>query len=356
MPVDYIFNEQVSGDVASTLLAHDMDPNALRPWIGSDGKSYISRATGRVDNSGVPEYEAVLSNAQATLRKDEWQLLDDAVLPAARQRLRVVADMRGAGLTFNVPDGMGTTVLQYQTRSDITPASISMDGMRRGQQDRFEFDLRNLPLPIIHKDFGYTARQIATSRRMGTPLDTAQAEEGGVHVAEMVEKLTLGESGSYQYGGGTIWGFTNFPDRLTKTLTAPTGANNTTVVQEVLQMKTQSQDAKHYGPWMLYCSTAWDEFMDDDYNDNKGDNTLRERLRQIEGINDVRTLDFLSGTTLLLVEQQSRTARIVVGMDVRTVQWPVQGGMGQEFKVMAIIVPQMRSDHNKNTGIVHGSV
>jgi hypothetical protein len=43
-------------------------------------------------------------------------------------------------------------------------------------------------------------------------------------------------------------------------------------------------------------------------------------------------------------------------MDVTTVQWDEKGGMKKNFKIMAIIVPQLRADQNSNTGIVHGTV
>ncbi len=47
--------------------------------------------------------------------------------------------------------------------------------------------------------------------------------------------------------------------------------------------------------------------------------------------------------------------REVIGMDVTTVQWETKGGMQLNFKVMAILVPQIRADQNSNTGIVHGT-
>jgi hypothetical protein len=51
----------------------------------------------------------------------------------------------------------------------------------------------------------------------------------------------------------------------------------------------------------------------------------------------------------------SDVIRMVIGMDVTTVQWETMGGMRLHFKVMAIMVPQLRADYNSNTGIVHGT-
>jgi uncharacterized linocin/CFP29 family protein len=343
--MNFILNGQASGDVASTLMANQMDVGALRPFVGDDGQSYMSL------NSG----DTIVTNAPATLRKDDWIALDTAVLKAAKQRLRFVADLRGAGLTYAVPNGIGSTVLQYEQQSDITTATISMDGLRESNADRPEFNLVNLPLPIIHKDFQFSARQVAASRSGGSPLDTTTAELAGRRVAEEVEKLALGESSSYAYGGGTVYGLKNFPQRLTKAMTTPTSSNHATTVNEVLEMKRQSQNAGYYGPWNLYAAPVWDEFLDEDYSTAKGDNTLRERLQRIDGINSVATLDYLTGNDMILVQNTSDVVREVIGLDVTTVQWESHGGMQLNYKVMAIMVPQLRADFNNNTGIVHGT-
>lgn len=351
--MDYILNGQASGDVASRLLSANMDPRVLRPWVGRNGRTYIAQTVNG-------EEKAVVVNAPGALRREDWLTVDRAIVTAAKERLRVVQDLRSAGLIHNIPNGMSRTVLQTETQSDVNDAILSMDGMRASQNDRPEFDLENLPLPIVHKDFSFSLRNILASRNGGSPLDTTTAELAARRVAELVEKLTLGltDPGSFAFAGGTIYGYSNHPDRNTKTITDPSSSGWTAVVTlgEILEMKTQSQDDFHFGPWMIYHSTAWDRYMDDDYSAAKGDNTLRQRIRMVEGIQDVRTVDFLSGFDLILVQMTTDTTRMVVGMDITTMQWESKGGMQLNFKVMAIMVPQLRSDFNGNMGLVHGSV
>jgi len=349
--MDFILNGQATGGIAAKLLDADFQTGMLRPWKGRDGKSYMSI----MQNGELKPVQ--IHNAPATLRKDEWQLLDEAIVRVARPRLRVVGDLRAAGLQFTIPQGMGKTVLQTETESNIDAATVSMDGLRKGEADRPHYSITNLPLPIIHKDFNYSARQIAASRNMGMPLDTSTAELAARRVAEEAEKLALGTAASFAYGGGTIYGFTNFPDRLTKTLTDPTASGWTpaTLVGEVLEMKTALTDNNHFGPYMIYHGTFWDEYMDDDYVAAAPQNTLRERLRKIDGIDDVKTADFLTGNDLIVVQMTSDVVREVVGMDITTVQWETDGGMNQNFKVMAILVPQIRSDFDGQAGINHGS-
>lgn len=348
--MDLILNGQAQGSVATRLMACNMDANCLRPYIGEDGRSYITMI-----RNGVAE-AVLLQNTTATLRHEEWKQFDEAVVKAALPRLRAVADIRGAGLTYNVPNGMGKTVLATETQSDVGDAVVSMDGLRQSERDRPVYELSNLPLPIIHKDFSFSARQIMTSRNSGSPLDTSMAEACSRKVAEMIEKLTLGVQTGMTWGGGTIYGLTNFTSRQTKTITTPTGSNASTTLAEVLSMKSMLQSHNMFGPYMLYCSPNWDQYMDNDYVTSSPQNTLRERLRKIDQIQDVRTLDYLTGYSLVLVQMTSDVIRMVIGMDITTVQWETSGGLEQNFKVMAIIVPQLRCDQSSNCGIVHGSV
>lgn len=350
--MDFILNGQAHGNIAATLMQANFDVAALRPYQGKDGRSYITVNGPDGKPKAVP-----LVNATATLRKDDWKVLDAAVIKAAQSRLRAVADLRGRGLQYTIANGMGKTVLETESQSDIGDATISMDGLRQGANDRPQFDLTSLPLPIIHKDFSFSARQVMASRNGGSPLDTTTAELAGRKVAEQAERLVLGLD-NYTFGGGSIYGYTNFGSRMLKALTDPTASGWTpaTFVNEVLEMKAQSQAAFHHGPWVLYTAPAWDVYLDDDYSSVKGDNTLRDRLKKIEGLEDVRTLDFLTDYAAVLVQMTADVVREVVGMDVTTVQWETQGGMQLNFKVMAIMVPQLRADYNGRTGIVHGSV
>lgn len=369
-----------SGDVASLLLNNNLDIGCLRPYIAPNGRSYISRVIGyqplrnqqgqlvfNRDGSPkvVPVMQPVLTRNDATLRTLDWIQLDEAVIRAAKPRLRAAKDLEQHGLTYNLPNGIGKTIMQFQRQSDITGAVISMDGLRQGERDRPVFDLQNFPLPIIHKDFAYPLRQLLASRTGYSPLDTTTAELAGRRVAEQIEQLVLGEAASslmvgvnsYSYGGGTIYGYKNWPSRITYSITQPTAGGWTPqqTVDDILAMKTASQQANHFGPWMLYFGLGWDKYMDDDYKPTYNDMTLRQRIREIDGILDARTVDYISDLSLIMVQMSTDVARLVKGMDLTTVQWESHGGMQLNFKVMAVVVPQLRGDYYGNTGIVHGS-
>jgi hypothetical protein len=337
--------------LGARLLQSDFNINTLRPWIGDDKKTYITQNVGGKDTS------VLVNNANATLRKDEWIEIDRAVINAARPRLRFVADLRGQGLTYSVPNGLGKMILESEAMSDSSPADISMDALKEGNQDRPEFSLKGLPLPVIHKGFRFSARQIAASRNSGGGLDVTGAEMAGRRVAEMAEQMALGTLPDFNYGGYNIYGLTNFTDSLSQVITDPsdTGWTPAQLIDEVLLMKEKSQLNYYFGPWTIYVSTTWDKYLDKDYSAAKGDNTLRDRLKQIDGITDVKSLDYLPDKKLILVQMTSDVVREVIGLDFTTVQWDEKGGLATNFLVMGILVPQFRADFNSRTGIVVGT-
>jgi uncharacterized linocin/CFP29 family protein len=311
-------------------------------------------------NRGGQE-QVVRANAQATLTKEAWLQLDTAILKVARNRLRAVADLRGAGLTFTIPNGMGTSVLQYQRMNDTGNAIISMDPIRTASDFRPIFDSIYLPLPFIHSDFQLGARELAISRQSGAPLDTTKGEMAGRRVAEETEKLTLGRLDTYAYGGGTIYGMTNFTSRLTATITAPdaTGWTPAIHLNEMLDCRQTLQDGKHYGPYRVYYSSAWDKYLDNDFSSAYPNKSLRQRINEVDGFEQARTLDYLDivGSTynVLIVEMDTGTIRLVIAMDVTTLEWEEMGGLQKNYKVMCIIIPQLRADMDGNTGILHAS-
>lgn len=380
MFVDFVLNGQGHGAVGEQLAGCRFDPGLLRPYIDSRGQRCVTVNTGRSDGQGRPVYEKrlvsdLINNGVSSpvfnatsLRKDEWLMLDGAVIRAARQRLRAWEDLSRAN-TFGGFNGMSKTILEHETMSDPGEAIVDMDGLTEGRMDQPKFQLEGLPLPITHSDFWFSSRRLAVSRNTGTPLDTTMAEAAGRRVAEMIEKtligvetgLTYGNSTANGYGrASTVYGYTNFPDRVTKTdLTTPTGSNPEAVVQDILEMRDLMYAQNFYGPFMLYHSTGYDIFLDNDYFRTGGtsiNQTLRQRVEAIDGISGVRRLDFLtSGYVLIMVQMTSDVARAVNGMDITTVQWESVGGMRINFKVLCIQVPQLRSDFNGNCGILHAT-
>jgi len=349
--VDYIHNGIGAGDVAGKILEARGDMGIFRPFF--DPKTRQSYVT---VNEGGKQVTRPVHNVTASLLREEWIEIDRVVLGAAKHPLKAAADLRSAGLTYTL-NGMGKTMLYYNTRTGSGNATMSMDGLREAERDRPDYGENAIPLPITHGDFSFSAREIATSRNEGTPLDLSQAEETARAIAEMVEMTTLGLNDGFRYAGHNVYGYLNFPSRMTKVITSPLadGWVPQTLLTELIAAKKQMYDAKQPGPYRIYVSPNWELVLDNDWSAAKGDITLRERIKRIEGLADIQTLHHLPGFTILIVAMRAGTVRLVIGMDLTTVQWPEKGGMATHFKTMCIMVPQIRADAEDNCGVLHAA-
>ena len=311
----------------------------------------------------------------ATLTKQQWQEQDTKIYRAFRQRLRAVADLESAGLIYGGFNAMGRSTLEYTAVSDPGQAYVDMYAETDGTTDTPLNIIRSLPLPITHSDFGFYDRELEISRSgpMTLPLDTFMGEVAGRRIAESVEDHLIGNQTGITYGTvttgpgthtgtSTVYGYRNFPQRLTKTnFTAPTAGGwvPNTLYNEVLAALDQLYAQMHYGPYVIYHSTDWTQYMNQVFSVSGGNHpgeTTRSMLLKIENISDVRRLDRLTSTfTLILVGMEATVVEMVNGMEVTTVQWQEKGGLVLRYKVMCIKVPRLRSDFASRTGILHGT-
>jgi len=357
MFTDYVLDGQGHGSVGSKLQEHGFDFGALRPYYGKDGRSqWIT--TNRVDpKDGVIKAMATpVRNNPATLPRLAWTQMDDLLIKEALPPMQAWADLRGSA-SVNIPNAMGTLVYQYQQQVARQNATLSIDGDRVTDRDRFYTELKGIPLPILHSDWWFGMREMEVARRGGQPLDLSAVEWSGRAMGEQIERMTVGSAASFTYAGVTIYGYTSSPTRLTASVTLPTTSGWTPkiLLEEILAMRKQSTDQNFYGPWVLYFSPYWDQYLDNDFSDAKGDVTLRERILKAKGIVKTETLQFLTGQQILMVQFSATTARALIGMDLVTMSWPSQGDMRMNYKAMAILVPQIRADAAGQTGIVHAT-
>jgi len=360
--IDFLSATGGQGPVAARFMSQGrLDPGRMRPFLGRDGRTYFTIYSGG-DPKKPESYKSIPAasmgiQVNGTLRRDEWKQLDEAVLAISDQRLLGIQDLISAGLVFNLTNAMGTTVLEYHDMSDAMAAEMSMDGITRGKGDRPTYGTNYLPLPIIHVDYEINARVLAASRSLGNPLDTTSAERAARKVNEKLEALLFTDT-SYAFGGGTVYTYLSHPDRNLVTIThnwddsAATGAS---IVQDVLNMKQASIDDRHYGPWMIYIPTGYETVLDGDYDATTPGTTIRERIMKISGIKGIKVADTLTADNVIMVQMTSDVVRLVRGMGIQNVEWQSEGGMVSKYKVMTIAVPQVRSDQDGRSGLIHMS-
>lgn len=360
--VDLVGKNSGQGPLAQNLTSGRLDVGRMRPYIGQDGNVYVT-----VYKGGNPKKASSWARLQAnsgTLRRDEWQQLDESLLGIAESRLDGTQALLSRGLTYTLGNAMGTTVLEYHNIGDALVAELSMDAVSRSQGDRQEFESVFLPIPIIHVDWDINQRVLENSRRLGNPLDTTMVERAGRKVMEKQEQMLFTDQ-EYNFGGGKIYSFLNFPQRVVwdgqsgrPSLSdwADEATTGKEIKQEVLAMKQALIDEHFYGPYIMMIPTDFETKLDEDYSDAKGSNTIRERILQINNVESITVVDTLPAGNVVFVQASKDVVRIVQGLALQNIQWQTEGGFVNKFKTISIQVPQIRADQNGRTGLLHAMV
>jgi uncharacterized linocin/CFP29 family protein len=240
--------------------------------------------------------------------------------------------------------------------SSYQKAIISMSPLRQSDRARPQIEPVLTPMPLIHADFSFDIREIWQASRAGWNLDTTQIEEAGRSIGEELEDLTVGTSGSYSYGGGTLYGLTNHPGRIITTVAVPTGAwTPDEGYDDILDLIKLAADNNIPGPYGLYLGNDWWKPLNIDYSAAYPNATLRTKLRDLDDVRWVRTIPRLSGYTALLVRLSRSTITMVTGARIRTYRWDSHGGFQVNFKVLGMIFPQIKDNSEGDTGVVHAT-
>jgi len=322
-----------------------LNVNSHRPFLNEAGESRI------VGNDGKP----LVANDGALLRYDEWKDIDTEVVKVAVDRLVGIRDLQAAGLTHNL-GSLGITLSQWEEESDMTGADVSMSGITEGEEDTPAFNLRDVPVPIFHKDFSVNIRRLEASRMVGESIDVTAASIASRRVTEKSEDMLFGGS-PIVVEGKALYGYTTLPGRTQITLGANwdtlTQSQNATILDDVQTMLQGARDDKHYGPFVLYVPRGYEYKLDEDFNANYSGVTVRERLEKLGGIDRVSVADRLAANNVVLVQMTRDTVDLAVAQPITVVQWNSMGGMVENFKVMACWAARLKSDFDGRSGVVH---
>ncbi len=290
------------------------------------------------------------------LRKDEWVQMDQILIDVARKRLVAVGTLIAQGLRFDIGGGLGTTILEWERNTDMEPANISMSGVTEGENDTLQFDLQSMPLPIIHKDFNINIRKLQASRTTGQSLDMAQIEIASTLVSEAIEEMVF-IGNATRVGTSQIFGLLNQPDRNTGSVTAnwdtvgTTGAQKLTDVQAMI---AALQVDNMYGPYVMYVPNTAFQNLNQDYTAEYAKSQM-SRLLETPGLTDILPSKDVTAGSIVMHQVTRDVIDEVIALQPTIVQWDSKGGMVKNFKVMAIMIPRVRSTITLQSGVAHFS-
>ncbi len=359
--------------VGEMLLAANFDAGALRPYV-QHNKAWMT-----INGKAVP------ARNNATLLKDEWEMMDTAIIKAFQSRLTYVSGLKAAGLTYSLPDPLKHTVLTHQNMSNAQQAMISMDANVQNQGDTFEIGSDSIPIPIISSGFNLDIRQLAGARGSALPLDTTNMEFLARANAEFLENQTLFGNGNitesnkrvlnfggdaavrlanrFTHGGNVIDGVFTKEAAVQYALAADWLLAATTPKQmltDVMNMKQELIEQGYSGNFKLTLPSYLEVTLDGDYKSSESSSVMSilNRMKMIGGL----TIEFCDSmgritpaTTeyirMSMVAQQPDVIRIIDGIDAMPVQWQTQGAMNTSYRILTIQVPQLRTRQAGDCGI-----
>ena len=316
--------------------------------------------------SSIAERLAMAGGNIAELRplglvpENVWREYDQAVQFVARERFSLIADLHEHGLVYDISaNPLARSEIRTTLVSDMSPAQLSMDADISDMQDLPNFSYSSIPVPIAHKGFKVSIRDIKESENSRAPIDTTAAQVATRKVVELLEKTAI--SGSYNAGAsraGSLYGLTTFPQRNTYALSAAwSSATPTQILSDVRSMIQVAMNDFMYGPYMLYVPTSYWDVLNSDYDTTTATGrTIKKRITEMDEIIDVKTNYYLTGNNVVLVQFTSDVIDVVNGIQPTMIQWNENGGMSSLYKIISIMPVRLKHDANGNCGIVHGVI
>lgn len=332
------------------------------PHMGAE-VDLIHRRGGELSSSGSFGLRILQANGNiaalrtlSVLRYDEWKEYDKAVVSLARGRFTMVKDLLGAGLRYSLANPLATMQIIWDRIGTFDDAQIDMTGEAADIRDRLEYAQDSLPVPIIHKGFRVNIRHLMASRNYGQGIDVTHAQEATIKVVEMIEKLFLIGNFSAGSAAGRVYGVTTYPYRNTGSLTAAwTSATAAQIFADVNAMVATLESKNMFGPYGLYIPANYAQVLRKDYDTDAGtiSRSIAKRLMDIEGLQYIKTNQFLPANTVVLIQLSPNVIEVIDGIQPRVIEWSTEGGMVSLFKVMAIMLPRIKRDGLDQCGIAH---
>ena len=289
----------------------------------------------------------------ATLRKDEWEQVDEEVNEVMRERLTIVDDLRAAGLIQQV--GLGTILRVTERLESRSAAEISFDGSVAHTRDRPSFQQETVPVPVIAAGFQIGWRQLESSRVRGEPLDLTAAADATRAVRDKMQDLACNGFGHGPKAATTIQGLINSASRQIVTLSIDWDDSGATIIDDVNSALAAAYNVNLFGPFTLYVPKNYWATLHEDYSTSKGDRTYLERILAFEDIAAVRPLDTLTADNAVLLQMTKNVIDWSEAQPVTTVQWE-KDPFTTEFRVLQVGGPHIKSIETPDGTTIHGII
>lgn len=292
--------------------------------------------------------------ANSALPVDSWEAMDDAVFRAETDVLRIIADLRAAGLTTDA--SIYDEEITWQPVDASHDATISMSPETETDEGAAEYGKQGAPLPIVHSDYsiGFRERGPRGISNEGA-LDTLNAWGASWAVNRSFEEMVVyGWPPSVGGDGYTLWGLANHPNTSTGTLGDWT-TDNTLIRSDVRSMMSQIKNDNNHRPgnagYWLYLASDLEDELDDVDPAGSGDLLVRDRVENLSGLARISTTDVLEPGSALMFRPTADVIDLAMAEDLQTVQW--DDPFRDNYKVILAGTPRVKATLQGQSGIAY---
>jgi hypothetical protein len=317
--------------------------------VNADGK-IVGRAK---DPKSAQGLNARLTNANGTVRHEDFLVIQDRVLEVRRRALNGISDLMMGGLSF--PVSIEDQLVGFENVNEFQEAEQALNPTDYQNNDTV-YTEDFVPNPITHQSFSVPFRQSGFDykRSLGLVESTRQVGE------RLENTLFNGNTSVVVTFNGTafpLYGYTTHPDRGTGTISDWTNpANIALIVPETIAeigAMFSSQGGVSNDSVVMYVANDLWTILQKDYKAAVA-GTVMARLMQIAALKDVKPAEKLAAGEVVLVEMSERTIQLAVASDIITVPHvKTNPMMPQVLTTYAAMVQQIKVDSNGNTGIRH---
>lgn len=308
----------------------------------------------KLNKAGQVVYPGALAT-NARLDAREWKLFDTAVMESARTKLIGIADLQSAGLVKNIPS-IGIFQVDQRVQSERVASNITMETTTRTDSDRVERKTISIPIPVISTNYQIGERELAASRMMGMPLDTAEAIEAARSVAETLEGMYFNGTTAVVFNGLAIKGLNNATNAATDTATNYgggawiTGDNAYNSIKGAISAMDSTR--RFRGPFMIYCHpTDYFKLLAVRANSDMTQLDLIMKLPQVRGVQMADPTNVTAGTSLF-VQMTPDVVELQQTLPIQNRQWMSPDESVFHAKVLTIAVPFLKTNYAGNSGVL----
>lgn len=304
-----------------------------------------------LQNSAV---SALVGNA-SPLPRDVWGEWDREAVEIQREVLSVFNDLSAS---VGRPIAIGKLMHHFRQVSDSGEVNVSMDGRSKARTDQPEITYQGTPVPILDSTFSYGWRQIEAARTEGWSLDDDGRSNAMYKVAERLELQALDGDASIVVGGSQLYGLRTHPKRSTRatgvTLNGATGAE---WLAEINATVKKLHESNFRVPVTLYVN--WDDWYyagNTDYSTLKGDKTIAQKVRELDGVGAVVPASKVSANEIIAAVKNRRVVQVLGAMPMVTrAQFRANPEDDYDFVTMAAASVEVKYDAEDQCGIAHSS-